>query len=83
MRRELGPEALLVTPGVRPAGSDVKDQKRVATPARAIAEGADLLVVGRPIRDAIDPLEAARSIGREIDEARTGAERQGSAGQAG
>lgn len=83
VRRELGPEALLVTPGVRPAGSDVKDQKRVATPARAIAEGADLLVVGRPIRDAIDPLEAARSIGREVDEARRGAERQGSAGQAG
>jgi orotidine-5'-phosphate decarboxylase len=51
----------------------------VATPGRAIADGADLIVVGRPIRDAGDPLEAARSIGREIEEARSGgsAERAG------
>jgi orotidine-5'-phosphate decarboxylase len=72
MRRELGPEAVLVTPGVRPAGAEAGDQKRVATPARAIAEGADLLVVGRPIRDARDPLEAARSIASEIEEALRG-----------
>lgn len=73
MRHELGAEALLVTPGVRPLGADVMDQKRVATPARAISDGADLLVVGRPIRDAGDPLEAARAIGREIEEAMGGA----------
>lgn len=83
MRRELGPEAVLVTPGVRPAGSDWKDQKRVATPGRAIADGADLLVVGRPIRDAIDPLEAARSIEREIDEALRGGANEGRTEQAG
>lgn len=83
MRQELGSEAVLVTPGVRPAGSDLKDQKRVATPGRAITEGADLLVVGRPIRDAIDPLEAARSIEREIDEALRGAGSDGRAGRTG
>jgi orotidine-5'-phosphate decarboxylase len=83
MRRELGPEAVIVTPGVRPAGSDVQDQKRVATPGGAIEDGADLLVVGRPIRDAIDPLEAARSIGREMDEALRGAANQPGAERAG
>lgn len=69
LRRELGPDALLVTPGIRPAGAASLDQKRVATPARAIADGADLLVVGRPIRDAADPLAAARSVAREIEDA--------------
>jgi len=69
MRDALGDEALLVTPGIRPAGADAGDQKRVATPARAIAEGADLLVVGRPIRDAADPLAAARAVVAEIDDA--------------
>lgn len=67
MRDALGDEALLVTPGIRPAGADVGDQKRVATPAQAIADGADLLVVGRPIRDAADPLAAARAVMSEID----------------
>ena len=59
------PEAsgrLIVTPGVRPAGSAPGDQKRVATPARAIADGADHIVVGRPIRDAADPRAAAEAI---------------------
>jgi orotidine-5'-phosphate decarboxylase len=63
MRAELGPEATLITPGIRPAsdgGAD--DQKRVATPARAVADGADWLVVGRPIRDAADPLSVARAM---------------------
>ena len=63
MRAELGPEATLITPGIRPAsdaGGD--DQKRVATPERAIADGADWLVVGRPIRDAADPLAVARAM---------------------
>lgn len=74
LRQTLGPDALLVTPGIRPAGSESGDQKRVVTPADAIAKGADLLVVGRPIRDAADPCEAARMVVLEIEtalEART------------
>ncbi len=69
LRRALGPDALLVTPGIRPAGSAAGDQKRVVTPADAIAAGADLLVVGRPIRDANDPREAARVVALEIEAA--------------
>ena len=63
------PEArrrLIVTPGVRPAGSDKGDQKRIATPASAIAEGADHIVVGRPVWAAPDPRAAAEAILREI-----------------
>lgn len=63
------PEAkggLVVTPGVRPAGSDLGDQKRVTTPAQAIAEGVDHVVVGRPIHQARDPAQAAREIISEI-----------------
>ena len=63
------PEAngkLIVTPGVRPSGAALGDQKRVETPASAITAGADHLVVGRPIRDAADPAEAARAIQAEI-----------------
>ncbi|AZV79767.1 orotidine-5'-phosphate decarboxylase [Parasedimentitalea marina] len=59
------PEAegrLIVTPGVRPAGADLGDQKRVATPAKAIADGVDHIVVGRPIWQAKDPQAAARAI---------------------
>lgn len=67
LREALGPEALLVTPGIRPAGADAGDQKRIATPAKAIADGADLLVVGRPIRDAADPTAAARAVVAEIE----------------
>ena len=52
----------IVTPGIRPASAAVGDQKRVATPAGALAAGADLIVVGRPIRDAADPAAAARAI---------------------
>jgi orotidine-5'-phosphate decarboxylase len=55
-----------VTPGIRPAGSSAADQKRVATPGQAIADGADLLVVGRPIRDAPDPRAAAEAVVAEI-----------------
>ena len=69
LREALGREALLVTPGIRPAGAAAGDQKRVATPAQAIADGADLFVVGRPIRDAADPLGAASAVVAEIQRA--------------
>lgn len=65
MRREL-PDSILVTPGIRPAGASVGDQKRVATPAAALAAGADYLVVGRPIMQAKDPVLAAEAILSEI-----------------
>ncbi|MCK8485462.1 orotidine-5'-phosphate decarboxylase [Aliiroseovarius sp. S2029] len=64
------PEAegkLIVTPGVRPAGTDHGDQKRTATPAQAIADGADHVVVGRPIRHAKDPRAAAQAIIAELN----------------
>jgi orotidine-5'-phosphate decarboxylase len=63
------PEAtgkLIVTPGVRPAGADLGDQKRVATPAQAIRDGADHIVVGRPINKATDPRAAAQAILAEL-----------------
>lgn len=66
MRETLGPDATLVVPGIRPAGSEQNDQKRIATPEAAITKGADLLVVGRPIREAQNPITAARSITAEI-----------------
>jgi orotidine-5'-phosphate decarboxylase len=70
LRRELGPEVTLVTPGIRPAGEGKQDdQKRVGTPASAIRDGSSLLVVGRPIRDAQDPALAAKRILDEIAEA--------------
>ena len=58
---------LIVTPGVRPAGADLGDQKRVATPAQAIADGADHIVVGRPVWTAEDPGTAARAIVSELN----------------
>ena len=69
LRESLGQEAFLVTPGIRPEGADVGDQKRVMTPAQAIEAGADLLVVGRPIRDASDPTAAARDIASQVESA--------------
>lgn len=66
LRAALGAAAFLVTPGIRPTGASAGDQKRVATPSAALAAGADLLVVGRPIRDAADPLAAAAAITQEI-----------------
>lgn len=62
VRSEVGPDVVLITPGVRPAGSDVQDQARVATPEQALADGADLLVIGRPITGAADPGAAAARI---------------------
>ena len=66
VRDIVGAQMLLVTPGIRPAGSDVGDQKRIMTPTRAIAAGSDYLVVGRPIVEASDPKAAAESIVAEI-----------------
>ena len=67
IRSACGPEFLLVVPGIRPAGSEAGDQKRIATPGAAARAGADLLVIGRPITGAPDPAGAARAIAAEID----------------
>ena len=71
LRNETGPDTLLVIPGIRPTGSAIGDQKRIATPAQAIADGASLLVVGRPITRALDPVAAARAILHEIEQAQS------------
>jgi orotidine-5'-phosphate decarboxylase len=69
LRKIVGPGMALVTPGIRPAGSSRDDQKRVMTPAKAIAAGADYLVVGRPVVEAADPKAAAEAIIAEIKQA--------------
>ena len=69
LRKIVGHQMNLVTPGVRPAGAVTGDQKRVMTPARAIAAGADYLVVGRPILEAPDPKAVAEAIVAEIAQA--------------
>ena len=69
MRAALGPDALIVTPGVRPAGTATGDQSRVATPGDAIRAGATHLVVGRPITRADDPLRALRDVEEEVRQA--------------
>jgi len=66
LRKLVGPRMSLVTPGIRPAGAEAGDQKRIMTPARAIAAGADYLVVGRPVTGAVDPKAAAEAIQAEI-----------------
>jgi orotidine-5'-phosphate decarboxylase len=70
LRLMVGADMLLVTPGVRPAGAAIGDQKRVTTPAQAISAGADYLVVGRPVIAAPDPKAAADAIVAEIAAAR-------------
>ncbi len=60
------PDAFFLVPGIRPAGADVGDQKRGGTPAQAMKDGANLLVIGRPIRDANDPVAAAKAIATEV-----------------
>ena len=67
LRNIVGPGMVLVTPGIRPAGSASGDQKRIMTPATAIETGADYLVVGRPIVEAADPKAAADAIVAEIE----------------
>jgi len=62
IRRELGPDFIIVTPGIRPADTSVDDQKRVATPQKAIEQGSNFLVVGRPILQATSPRDAALKI---------------------
>ena len=69
LRALVGDGMVLVTPGIRPAGSASGDQKRIMTPAKAIGAGADYLVVGRPITEAADPKAAAQAIVEEISKA--------------
>jgi orotidine-5'-phosphate decarboxylase len=66
LRKALGPGFMLVVPGIRPAGADTGDQKRIMTPAEALKHGADWLVIGRPITGAADPASAARAIHDEL-----------------
>jgi orotidine-5'-phosphate decarboxylase len=66
VRAEVGPGITLITPGVRPAGSEANDQARIATPEEALRDGADLLVIGRPITGAADPGAAAAAIGASL-----------------
>lgn len=68
IRREFGKDFVIVTPGIRPKDSAVGDQKRVTTPADAIANGSDFLVVGRPVVNAKDPAAAAKQILQEIQQ---------------
>ncbi len=70
VRREVGDGIVLITPGVRPAGADAQDQARIATPEQALADGADLLVIGRPITGAADPGAAAAAIAADLLRAR-------------
>jgi orotidine-5'-phosphate decarboxylase len=72
LRTEMGLQTILVVPGIRPTGVATQDQRRIATPATAIAQGASMLVVGRPITKATDPAAAARAILEEITEASSG-----------
>jgi orotidine-5'-phosphate decarboxylase len=69
LHKIVGHQMVLVTPGIRPAGSATGDQKRIMTPARAIAAGADYLVVGRPVMEAADPRASADAIQAEIRQA--------------
>ena len=66
IKQRFGPDFIVVTPGIRPSGAEVGDQKRVATPRVAAEAGSDYLVVGRPIIQALSPLEAAAAIKNEL-----------------
>jgi orotidine-5'-phosphate decarboxylase len=66
IRKACGPDFVIITPGIRPAGTAVNDQKRTLTPGEALKQGANYLVVGRPVTSASDPLEAVKAILTEI-----------------
>jgi orotidine-5'-phosphate decarboxylase len=66
LRRECGPDFLLVVPGIRPGGAEAGDQKRVMTPGEAMRAGASYLVIGRPITGAGNPADAARQVVAEL-----------------
>lgn len=66
LRQELGPKAVLVTPGIRPSGADLNDQQRVMTPTEAAQLGSSYIVVGRPILKADDPAAAVKAIQAEL-----------------
>jgi len=66
VRAEVGPDIVLITPGVRPAGADTQDQSRIATPEQALADGADLLVIGRPITGADDVGKTAAELATKL-----------------
>jgi orotidine-5'-phosphate decarboxylase len=70
LRREYGRDLLIVTPGIRPAWAAAQDQKRIMTPAEAMAKGADYLVIGRPITAAASPNEAFLKVVEELDQSR-------------
>lgn len=72
VRAEVGPDVMLITPGVRPAGAESHDQARVATPEEALRAGADLLVIGRPITSAPDPGAAAAAVAASLRRAVSG-----------
>jgi orotidine-5'-phosphate decarboxylase len=69
LKRDCGADFKLVVPGIRPAGSEIGDQKRIMTPGEASALGADYLVIGRPITAAADSAAAARRIREELSAA--------------
>jgi orotidine-5'-phosphate decarboxylase len=66
VRRACGDGFLIVTPGIRPAESNLADQRRVTTPGEAVAAGSDIVVIGRPITAAADPAAAARAIAEDL-----------------
>ncbi|MEW6686753.1 MAG: orotidine-5'-phosphate decarboxylase [Candidatus Edwardsbacteria bacterium] len=72
IKKKCGQEFIVLTPGIRPSGIELNDQKRVMTPGEAIKVGADYLVVGRPITKAKDPIETVQSILKEIENAESG-----------
>ena len=71
IKAQIGADFVTVTPGIRPswAGGKTDDQQRVATPAQAVTNGSDYLVIGRPIRDATDPVDAAKRVAEEVAQA--------------
>ena len=66
LKNRMGKDFILVTPGIRPLGADAGDQHRIVTPEQAVADGADYLVIGRPITQAPNPLEVLRTINKSL-----------------